>query len=75
VLAEVLSALGDPEAGAWFERAIQTLEEVRNELELARCCRAYAAFRERGGDAVEAVRLRLRADEIFARVRGAHATP
>ncbi len=69
VLAEVLSAQHDPEASAWFERAIQTLAEVRNELELARCYRAFAAFRERGGDVSEAVRLRMRADEIFARVR------
>ncbi|HKA89566.1 MAG TPA: tetratricopeptide repeat protein [Haliangiales bacterium] len=75
VLAEVLSAGHDPEAGAWFERAIQTLEEVRNEIELARCYRAFAAFRERAGDVGEAVRLRMRADEIFARVRGAHITP
>jgi len=75
VLAEVLAAFQDPEAGAWFERAIQTLSEVHNELELARCYRAFAAVRERGGDATEAVRLRMRADEIFARVRGAHVTP
>ena len=73
VLAEVLSAVGDGEAGAWFETAIQTLSEVKNDLELARCYRAFAADREREGDPAEAVRLRMKADEIFGRLRAGRA--
>jgi len=60
-------------AGELFEGAIKVLVEVSNHLELARCFRAYATFRERSGDAAEAARLRLRADEIFGRLRGASA--
>ena len=54
-----------------FKRAVQVLGEVANDLELARAYRAFAAFRERSGFAEEAVHLRMRADEIFGRLRGA----
>jgi tetratricopeptide (TPR) repeat protein len=81
VLAEVVAA-GDLSDGgavaeraggadALFQRAIHILGTVANDLELARCYRAFADFRERLGDAPEAVSLRLRADEIFGRLRGA----
>lgn len=60
-------------AGELFESAIKVLSEVSNHLELARCYRAYANFREHSGDAAEAARLRLSADEIFGRLRGAAA--
>jgi tetratricopeptide (TPR) repeat protein len=58
-------------AGELFQSAIRILAEVANDLELARCYRAFASFRERSGDTSEAVSLRLRADEIFGRLRGA----
>ena len=45
---------------------------MKNDLELARTLRSYAAFRDRTG-AGEADRLRQKADEIFARLRGAAA--
>jgi tetratricopeptide (TPR) repeat protein len=85
VLAEVAAA-GDMTAGITdvgearprrdgaeelFRRAVQVLGEVANDLELARAYRSYAAFRERSGFVEEAVKLRMRADEIFGRLRGA----
>ena len=60
-------------AGELFEGAIKALSEVSNHLELARCYRSYASFCERVGDPAEATRLRLRADEILGRLRGAAA--
>jgi hypothetical protein len=49
------------------------LAEVKNQLDLARVYRAYAAFFERAGRAEEAVKLHKRAEEIFGRLRGAAA--
>jgi tetratricopeptide (TPR) repeat protein len=60
---------GDPEH--LFQQAVYVLGEVANDLELARAYRAFAAFRERSGKTEEAVFLRMRADEIFGRLRGA----
>jgi tetratricopeptide (TPR) repeat protein len=54
-----------------FREAIRVLGEVQNDLELARAYRAFAAFRERSGFSEDAVKLRIRADEIFGRLRGA----
>jgi tetratricopeptide (TPR) repeat protein len=54
-----------------FRKAVHLLGEVANDLELARAYRAFAAFRERSGFPAEAVHLRMRADEIFGRLRGA----
>jgi tetratricopeptide (TPR) repeat protein len=73
VLAEVLASGADAVDGAdaMFRGALQVLTQVRNDLELARTYRAFAAFRERLGHAAEAVQLRMRADEIFGRLRGA----
>jgi tetratricopeptide (TPR) repeat protein len=77
VLAEVYA--GDAKTGAkaeeLFQQAIAGLEEVHHELELARCYRAFASFRERTGHPADAVQLRLRADAIFGRLRGAARTP
>jgi tetratricopeptide (TPR) repeat protein len=86
VLAEVAAA-GDMTAGVTdvgeaqprdqgnpehlFQQAVYVLGEVANDLELARAYRAFAAFRERSGMTEEAVFLRMRADEIFGRLRGA----
>ncbi|RMH44696.1 MAG: tetratricopeptide repeat protein [Deltaproteobacteria bacterium] len=56
-----------------FRKAVDILGELNNAIELARCYRAYAAFRERCGDAASAAELRRRADEIFGRLRGAAA--
>jgi tetratricopeptide (TPR) repeat protein len=79
VLAQVLAAgaaVGDGQGpGELFEGAIKVLAGVSNDLELARCYRAYAKYREGAGDAAEAARLRQRADDIFARLRGAAAGP
>jgi tetratricopeptide (TPR) repeat protein len=58
-------------AEVMFQKAVQMLTELANDLELARTFRAFAAFRERSGAADEAVHLRMRADEIFGRLRGA----
>lgn len=54
-----------------FRAAIEILASVKNELELARCYRAFAAFREKAGALADAAKLRTRADEIFGRLRGA----
>ncbi len=56
-----------------FTRAVDILASIRNELELARCYRAFAAFRERCGDIEDATKLRKLAEEIFGRLRGAAA--
>jgi tetratricopeptide (TPR) repeat protein len=73
VLAEVYG--GDPANAAraeeTFASAIAGLKEVHHELELARCYRSFAAFREKTGHPADAVQLRLAADEIFGRLRGA----
>jgi hypothetical protein len=44
---------------------------MKNDLELARCYRAFATFRDKCGHAEDANKLRRRAEEIFARLRGA----
>jgi hypothetical protein len=54
-----------------YERAIEQLVEVGNELELARCYREYAELHDRLHNSLEARNLRARADEITARLRGA----
>ncbi len=59
------------EAEKLFLQALQLLAEVQNDLELARAYRSFAAYRERSGQHAEAVKLRMRADEIFGRLRGA----
>lgn len=76
VMAEVVSAGGFSDAERQraehhFRAAIEILAALRNELELARCYRAFAGFRERAGQLQEAAKLRMRADEIFGRLRGA----
>lgn len=58
-------------ADTHFRAAIEILASLKNELELARCYRAFAAFRERAGALADAAKLRTRADEIFGRLRGA----
>jgi tetratricopeptide (TPR) repeat protein len=58
-------------AEQFFRAAIETLASLKHELELARCYRAFAAFCERHGAMADAVKLRMRADEIFGRLRGA----
>lgn len=75
-LAEAVAAGGFSEeerarAEECFRRAIDILADMKNELELARCYRAFAAFRERSGHSADAAKLRKRADEIFGRLRGA----
>jgi hypothetical protein len=77
VLAEVVAAgntvavpVGEG-ADDLFKSAIQVLTEVKNDLELARSYRAFAAYREKNGYPTEAVQLRMKADEIFGRLRGA----
>jgi hypothetical protein len=75
VMGEVASALGDnPHAEEHFRRAIDILAAMRNEVELARTYRAFAQFRAQTGSVDEAATLRQRADEIFARLRGAAKT-
>ncbi len=75
VLAEVAAARGEPRAEELFHAAIASLTELKSDLELARCYRAFAAFREKGGHDADAVHLRMKADEIFGRLRGAARTP
>jgi tetratricopeptide (TPR) repeat protein len=70
-MAEVLAASAAPAAEQHFRQAIEILASVKNELELARCYRAFAAFREKAGAVADAAKLRTRADEIFGRLRGA----
>ncbi|MCG8422177.1 MAG: tetratricopeptide repeat protein [Proteobacteria bacterium] len=76
VLAESTVARGHtPELAAAAEKnfvhAIEILSGMRNELDLARVYRAFAALRERMGVAQEAAALRRRADDIYRRLRGA----
>ena len=42
----------------------------RNELQLARTYRGFALLRDRAGATADATKLRMRADEIFGRLRG-----
>jgi tetratricopeptide (TPR) repeat protein len=68
------------EATDHLKRSIAIFEEVGNEIELARSCRAYAELLRRAPDhatneklAAEAKELAVRADGIFAKMRGAPA--
>lgn len=76
VLAEIASArgmdgVGNQRAEDHFRRAVDILAGMKNELELARCYRAFAVFRDACGMPDDAIKLRKRADEIFNRLRGA----
>lgn len=72
---EVAVARGrELEAQDDFARAIEILVVVKNEVELARAYHGLAALRERANLNDEAQLLRHRADEIFARLRGAAQT-
>ena len=76
VLAEVASArgmdgVGNQRAEDHFRRAVDILAGMKNELELARCYRAFAVFRDACGMPDDAIKLRTRADEIYTRLRGA----
>jgi hypothetical protein len=76
VLAEAVSAAGDsPDlvktAENHFSRAVQILAGMKNELELAKCYRAFAIFRDKTGHPEDAAKLRRRADEIYGRLHGA----
>jgi tetratricopeptide (TPR) repeat protein len=57
-----------------FRRAIEILAAVKNEVELARAYQGLAALKDRQGAEAEAAKLRGRADDIFARLRGAAAS-
>jgi tetratricopeptide (TPR) repeat protein len=65
-----------------FERSIQLLEELGNDVELARSCLAFASFLESDPDAQtdpirvhEIQRLRARASEIEDRLHGSVPVP
>jgi tetratricopeptide (TPR) repeat protein len=75
VLGQVIAAGGGgadrQKADQCFRAAIEILANHKSELELARCYRAFAGFREQAGQIAEASKLRGKADEIFGRLRGA----
>ncbi len=72
IKAEVAAAMGrDLDAREDFERAIEILSAVKNEVELARAYQGLAGVRERAQSNEEAQLLRSRAHDIFARLRGA----
>lgn len=74
VLGDVQTAQGHAaKADESFRRAIEVLAAVKHELELANAYRRYAAHKQRARMPVEAERLTQKADEIFARLRGAAA--
>jgi tetratricopeptide (TPR) repeat protein len=78
VIAEALSErAGSPEdqteAEKHFEKAIEILGGMQNQLDLARAYRGFATFRERNGMSGEAAKLRRQADAIYSRLRGAAA--
>jgi tetratricopeptide (TPR) repeat protein len=75
-VAEAISAAGfsveeQRQAEEHFRCAVTILAELSNELELARCYRAFAVFMERTGAAEDAAKLSRRADDIFGRLHGA----
>lgn len=75
VQGEVAAAMGHVAvAEEHFRKAIDILSAVKHEVELARAYRSFAELRHRSGNILEAGRLRLSADEIFARLRGAAET-
>lgn len=68
------------DAASHLTRSIAIFEEVGNEVELARSCRAYASLLEQTPEhannpavASEAARLAKRAEEIFAKMRASAA--
>lgn len=72
IKAEVATAMGrEVDAREDFERAIEILAAVKNEVELARAYQGLAGIRERANSSEEAQILRSRAHDIFARLRGA----
>jgi tetratricopeptide (TPR) repeat protein len=78
VIAEALSERArspedDSQAEKHFEKAIDILGSMQNQLDLARVYRGFAKFRERSGMSGEAARLRRQADAIYGRLRGAAA--
>ncbi len=75
-LGEILGSGAFPDADRvraeqHFRSAIDILAAHKSELELARCYRAFAIYRERGGQVADAAKLRAKADDIFGRLRGA----
>ncbi len=75
VKGEVAAAMGQlGVAEDCFRRAIDILGAVKHEVELARAYRSFANLKHRTGNVLEAGRLRVGADEIFARLRGAATT-
>ncbi len=57
-----------------FRRAIDILAAVKHEVELARAYTGLAGIKDRAGKRDEAHKLRGRAQDIFARLRGAAQT-
>jgi tetratricopeptide (TPR) repeat protein len=57
------------QAREYFRRSILLFEEVGNELELARSCRAYAELLDQAGRSEESEPFRARANEIFGCLR------
>ncbi|MBP9087515.1 MAG: tetratricopeptide repeat protein [Kofleriaceae bacterium] len=75
ILAEVYAAQGQvPRADENFRKSIDVLVVVRHELELARAYRSFGALKHASGLAAEGQKLVGKADEIFARLRGAAVT-
>ncbi|MCX5744019.1 MAG: tetratricopeptide repeat protein [Proteobacteria bacterium] len=75
VKAEVAVALGHTlPAEDDFRRAIEILAAVKHEVELARAYQGLANIKDGTGQAAEAQKLRMRADDIFNRLRGAAST-
>ena len=62
---------GQQRALAHYRKAVDVLVSMNNELELARTYRSFAGFHERAGNAADANKLRQRAEDILARLRGA----
>ena len=61
------------QADEHFNRAVEILAGMKNDLELARVYRSFAVFCERTGRGDDAATLRRLADEIYTRLRGAAA--
>ncbi|MEO6772157.1 MAG: tetratricopeptide repeat protein [Kofleriaceae bacterium] len=75
VKAEVAVALGhELQAEDDFRRAVDILAAVKHEVELARAYTGLAGIKDRAGKRDEAAKLRTRAQDIFARLRGAAQT-
>lgn len=52
----------------YFERSIKIFEEIGNELELARSCRAYANLLSQSGQVDKGEQCKKKSDEIFAKL-------